>query len=121
MVVHPIDDYISKKLKDLDITLGDFINNRVCMAEILTDGEYDQFNPYGSLTFPVRDIFRYWWTKYADQDAVIDMVLDDLMTEYKDRLLPDQECGQSVDLTDAIDGFTDIQKVAESSVHDSSA
>jgi len=114
MAVHPIDAYISKRLKDLGITLADFINNRVCMAEILTDGEYDQFNPYGNLAFPVRDIFRYWWTKYADQGAVIDMVIEDLATEYKDRMLPETDRGEPLDLTDAIDGFTDIRQVAES-------
>ena len=114
MAVHPIDAYISNRLKALDITLTDFINNRVCMAEILTDGEYDQFNPYGNLAFPLRDIFRYWWAKYADHEAIIDLVIEDLATDYKDRMLPDVEPREPLDTSDAIDGFTDILKAAES-------
>ena len=44
-----------------------------------------------NLAIPLKDLFRYWWNNVVDQEAVIDMMMDDVFTEYKDRLLPRKE------------------------------
>ena len=100
-----VDAYISKRIQDLDLTLPDFINGRMNMPRILTKGEYCQFNPYCNLAVPLKDIFRYSWNNIADHDAMIDTVLCDIETEYKDRMLPRKELQESTDTSGVIQGI----------------
>ena len=102
-----IDAYITKRVKDLDLELYDFINGRVSIYQILTEGEYNQFHPYDNLAVPLKDLFRYWWNNFADQDGFIDDILGDIYTEFKDRLLPPKQEQPQPDHSDAFD------KVAE--------
>ena len=101
-----IDAYISKRISDLDLELGDFITGRADIYRILTEGEFHELQPYSNLAVPVKDLVAYWWNNIADHDGFIDVVLDDILTVYKDRLLPERE-EEYFDVTDAMD------KVAE--------
>lgn len=100
-----VDTYITKRVSDLGLTLHDFIYRGVDMCQVLTEGDYDPYNPYGNLAVPLKDIVRYWWNNFADHDAIIDMALCDLETEYKDRLLPEKEPEKYPDTSDLMDGL----------------
>ena len=102
-----VDAYISNRVHDLDLQLYDFINGRVNIYQILTEGEYDPFNPYDNLSVPLKDLVRYWWNNFADQDGFIDDILDHIYTEFKDRMLPPKMEQPEPDYSDAFD------KVAE--------
>ncbi|MBI4775959.1 MAG: hypothetical protein HY788_17600 [Deltaproteobacteria bacterium] len=100
-----IDAYISKRIRDLELNLYDFTCGRVDMASVLTEGEYRAHDPYRNLGVPLRDLIRYWWNNLVDQDCVIDNVLDDILTEYKDRMLPKEEVREPVDTYNALEGI----------------
>lgn len=103
-----VDVYITKRVQDLDLQLYDFIQGRVNIYQILTEGEYDQFRPLDKLAIPVKDLVRYWWNNFADQEGFLDDVLDHIYTEFKDRMLPAKEPVEEPEFSDAFD------KVAES-------
>lgn len=72
------------------------------LCELLTEGEFDPDNPYKNLAIPAKDLVRYWWKNIADREAVLQGVLEDVLTVYKDRMLPKEE-EESVDVSDAFD------------------
>ena len=100
-----VDAYITKRIADLDLTLHDFIYKNPEMSQILTEGKFNPYNPYGNLAVPLKDLVRYWWNNIADHDAIIDMALCDLTTEYKDRLLPRKEPEKFPDTSNLIEGM----------------
>lgn len=51
----------------------------------------------------MKDIVRYWWNTIADQEAVIEDIFDELLTAYKDRMLPKKSEEEPVDISDAFD------------------
>lgn len=105
---HEVDPYITERVSDLGLTLHDFIYGRLEMSEILTEGKYDPYKPYGNLAIPLKDVVRYWWNNFADHDAIIDMALCDLVTEYKDRFLPEKEPEKSPDTLHLMDELLEV-------------
>ncbi|MBW1731390.1 MAG: hypothetical protein JRJ75_10950 [Deltaproteobacteria bacterium] len=57
------------------------------LCELLTEGEFDAYNPYKNLAIPIKDLVRYWWNNIVDQEAMIEEILEDILTLYKDRML----------------------------------
>ena len=126
-----IDHYISKQIRDrgiglYDIIGGEFIDpdphdktqpsnkrarwnrfeseiyeHRLC--ELLTEGEFDPDLPYNNLAIPLKDLVRYWWDNCVDQEAMLGDILEDLLTIYKDRMLPKEE--EPVEISDAFDNI----------------
>jgi hypothetical protein len=114
-----IDRYITEQIKELDITLYDILgspyvdpepqnhdksyNERIRpnrfssqywdqrLCELLTIGEFNPNRPYEKLAIPLKDLVRYWWDNIADQEAILEDALGDILTVYKDRMLPDGE------------------------------
>lgn len=76
---------------------------------MLPEGRYDQFDLCANLAVPLKDIVRYWWNNIADQYAIIDMVMDDIWTEYKNRSLPHQRNAEAADTPDVIEGILEAQ------------
>ena len=128
-----IEHYITDQIRVRDITLHDFIGGKYidprpedkssfpnerarwnkfsCLSgeyrfcELLTEGDYDPCFPYNNLAIPMKDIVRYWWNTIADQEAVIEDIFDELLTAYKDRMLPKKSEEEPVDISD---GFVDL-------------
>ena len=73
------------------------------LCELLTEDGFDPDYPYENLAVPMKDIVRYWWNRIADQEAVLEVVFDGIMTHYKDRLLPDEPEEEGMDVSDAFD------------------
>jgi hypothetical protein len=114
-----VDRYITKQIKELDITLYDIIGgpyvdpepknhykpyaerirpNRFSsqywdlrLCELLTLGEFNPDRPYEKLAIPLKDLVRYWWDNIADQEAILEDALGDILIVYKDRMLPEGE------------------------------
>ena len=76
-------------------------DHRLC--EILTPGEFNPDKPYENLAIPVKDLIRYWWNNIADQEDIIAEALEDILTVYKDRMLPEKEEEEIVDFKDAFE------------------
>ena len=126
-----IDRYIRDQIKARDITLYDFIGGKYIdpnpedkssfpnerarwnrfkseaydlrLCELLTEGDFDPSFPYNNLAIPMKDLVRYWWNTIADQEAVIEDICDELLTAYKDRMLPKEPEEEPVDISDAFD------------------
>ena len=126
-----IDRYITEQIKKRGITVYDILggpsidpepdnwakpyNERVrCnrfksrywdhrLCELLTEGEFDPDNPYKNLAIHPKDLVRHWWNNYADQEALIEDIFEDLLTVYKDRMLPEEKEDESLDFSDAFD------------------
>ena len=126
-----IDRYITNQIRFRDITLNDLIGGkyidpspedkssspnerarwnrfqsetsdyRIC--ELLTEGDFDPELPYNNLSISTKDLVRYWWNTIADQEAFLGYVFEDILTEYKDRLLPKKPEEEPVDISDAFD------------------
>jgi hypothetical protein len=99
-----VDAYISRRLREKGIEWGHFISGRVYIDQILTEGEYDQFNPYSNLAVSIPDLVRYWWNRHTDRYGFINDVLEDLWIDFKDRAAPRQEPVEpEPDYSDAFD------------------
>jgi len=131
-----IDRYITQQIRKRDITLHDIIGGKYIdpepgntkqhykhrarwnrfsssrwdfrFCELLTEGEFDPDLPYNNLAIPVKDIVRYWWNNIAYQEAIIEDIFEDILTCYKDRMLPEVQEEKPMDLKDA---FDELQKV----------
>ena len=73
-------------------------DHRLC--ELLTEGDFNPQKPYENISIPVKDLIRYWWNNMADQESIIADAFDDILTEYKDRLLPAKEEEERMDYSD---------------------
>ena len=128
-----VDAYISNCLKEKDICLQDMIGlkyidpepekkrqhwkerarwNRfksttgeMRLCELLTEGEFDPERPYENLGVAVKDVVHYWWNSIADQEYVLGMVFEEVFTEYKDRMLPEEPEQPLPDYADSLDGL----------------
>jgi hypothetical protein len=128
-----VDAYITKRLKERDICLQDMIGPKYIdpdpenkrqhwkerarwnrfksttgemrLCELLTEGKFHSEKPYDNLTIAPRDIIRYWWKNIADQEYVLGMVFEEVFTEYKDRMLPEEQEEELLDHTEALDGL----------------
>jgi hypothetical protein len=128
-----VDAYISNCLKEKDICLQDMIGPKYIdpepenkrqhwkerarwnrfksttgemrLCELLTEGEFDPERPYENLGIAPRDIIRYWWNSIADQEYVLGMVFEEVFTEYKDRMLPEEPEQPLPDYVDSLDGL----------------
>ena len=126
-----IDDYITSQIEKRGITLYDIIGgpsidpdpknmikpfgervrqNRFIassfeyrLCELLTEDGFDPDYPYENLAIPMKDIIRYWWKNIADQEALVEVIFDGIMTHYKDRLLPEEPEEEPEDMSDAFD------------------
>ncbi|MFX0117718.1 MAG: hypothetical protein ACFFB3_24450 [Candidatus Hodarchaeota archaeon] len=99
-----IDAYIEGHIKVLGLELADFTTGRVDMYRIVTEGEYNDLQPFDNLSIPIKDLVRYWWNNIADQEAF----LDDILTEYKDRFLARKEPEENYpDFSDAFDNVAE--------------
>ena len=66
-------------------------------------GRFDPDRSYENLKIPLKYIVQYWWNNIADQEAVLQDVLEDVLTVYKDRMLPDRPEEVPFDTSDALD------------------
>jgi hypothetical protein len=126
-----IDNYITSQTEKRDVTLYDIIGgpcvdpdpgnmikpfservrqNRFTtsafeyrLCELLTEDEFDSDYPYENLAIPIKDIVRYWWNRIADQEAVLEGILEDIMVHYKDGLLPEEPEHETFEIPDAFD------------------
>ena len=74
-------------------------------CELLTDRDFDPYFPCNNLAIPIKDLVRYWWDNLVDQESVIADIFEDLLTLYKDRMLPEEPEEVPADISDA---FEDI-------------
>jgi hypothetical protein len=75
------------------------------LCELLTKGEFNPREPYKNLAIPIKDLVRYWWNNLADQEEFIAEAFEDILTVYKDRLLPEEKEEERVDFSEM---FEDI-------------
>lgn len=81
---------------------GEYPDYRLC--ELLTERDFNPDNPYENLTISVNDLVRYWWNNLADQEAIIADAFEDILAEYKDRMLLEKEGEEGrMDINDALD------------------
>lgn len=78
-----------------------YCDHRLC--ELLTEGDFNPQKPYENISIPVKDLIRYWWNNMADQESIIADAFEDILTEYKDRMLPEKEEEKSIDFSDTFD------------------
>jgi hypothetical protein len=128
---YEIDDYITGKIEERDITLYDILGERYIdpnpedktrpsnkrarwnrfssltfehrLCELLTESEFDPDLPYNNLAIPMKGLVRYWWNNIADQEGVIELVFDGILTYHKDRMLPEEPEEEPADIFDAFD------------------
>jgi hypothetical protein len=128
-----VDAYITKRLKERDVCLQDMIGPKYIdpeplnkkqhwkerarwnrfksitgemrLCELLTEGEFDPDRPYSNLSLAPKDIIRYWWNNIADQEYVLGMEFEEVFTEYKDRMLPEEPEEDLLDHAEALDGL----------------
>ena len=126
-----IDHYITDQIRARDITLHDFIGGKYIdprpegkssfpnerarwnrfqsetyeyrLCELLTEGDFDSDLPYNNLSIPMKDLVRYWWNTIADQEEFLGYVFEDILTEHKDRMLPEKPEEEPADISDAFD------------------
>ena len=128
-----VDAYITNCLKEKDICLQDMIGPKYIdpepenkrqhlkerarwnrfksitgemrLCEFLTEGQFDSEKPYDNLIIAPKDIIRYWWNNIADQEYVLGMVFEEVFTEDKDRMLPEEPEEDQPDHTEALEGL----------------
>ena len=61
------------------------------LIELLSDGEYDPNADYHQIRIPVRDLIHFWWNRCIDKEEMLDMILEDIFTYFKDTMLPKKE------------------------------
>jgi hypothetical protein len=129
-----IDRYITDQIRKRDITLYDIIGGKYIdptpekkgqnpnerarwnrfsslywdlrLCELLTEGEFNPDLPYNNLSVPLKDLVRYWWNNCVDQEAMLGDILEDILTLYKDRMLPKKE--EPVEISDAFHSVVEV-------------
>lgn len=76
-------------------------------CELLTEGDFDEYNPYRGLAIPVKDLVRYWWDNIVDHDLVLGEIFGDIMDFYKDKMLPEEQ-EEELDLSDSFDELLEM-------------
>ena len=126
-----VDTYITRRLEEKDVCLQDmigpkyidpdpenkiqhwnerarwnrfsYVTGELRMCELLTEGKFNSNRPYDNLGVASKDIIRYWWNNIVDREAILDVVFDEIFTEYKDRMLPDEPEEELPDHSEAFD------------------
>lgn len=78
------------------------------LCELLTEGEFDPHHPYKSLAISPKNLVRYWWNNCVDQEAFLEDIMEDILTLYKDRMLPKEKYEKETDISDACDGLLEV-------------
>jgi hypothetical protein len=106
-----IDKYISSRIRKNGIGLPELLSPEISpswslkLCEILTEGDFDPYDPYRKLTIPLKDIVRYWWDNCIEPELFLGEIFEDIMTIYKDRMLPPEKAEPRTDLSGAIYGI----------------
>ena len=78
------------------------------LCELLTEGEFSEFDPYSKLAIPIKDLVRYWWDNIACQDCLLEEIFDDILIHFKDKINPKQP-EEAIDISNALDYLNEEQ------------
>jgi len=86
------------------------------MKDLLCVGKYNPYECYPLLKIPLQDLFRFWWNRCIEKEALIDEILEDIYGYFTDQMRSPEKEKESMDL--AVDfnqmslSTTDLKQVA---------
>jgi hypothetical protein len=84
------------------------------MMELIADKDCSYLNDLPPLKIPLQDLFRFWWNRCIDKTLVVEMLLEDIFTYFREELRPPAEEPQQLDM--AVDfeklSYTETEKKA---------
>ena len=69
------------------------------MKELLCAGEYNPYHWYPILKISLQDLFRFWWNRCVEKEAVVDEILEDIFTYFTEKMRPPEKKKKQMDLT----------------------
>jgi len=61
------------------------------LIELIGVGEYDQHAEHYVMRVSIQDLMRFWWNNCISREDMVDDILEDIYTHFKDMLLPEEE------------------------------
>ena len=68
------------------------------MKELLCEGEYNPYDYSPPLKIPLQDLFRFWWNRCIEKEAVVDEILEDIFDYFTDQMRPPEKEKEQMDL-----------------------
>ena len=86
------------------------------MKDLLCVGEYSPYEDYPPLKISLQDLFRFWWNRCVEKEAVVDEILEDIFGYFTEQMRPPEKEKESMDLTVDIGqlplSLTDLEQAA---------
>lgn len=69
------------------------------MEELLCIGEYNAYKSFQPLKVPIQDLFRFWWNRCIVRELLVEEILGEIFTYFKEQMRPPGKEEEHLDIT----------------------
>ncbi len=69
------------------------------MKDLLCVGEYNPYEDYPPLKIPLQDLFRFWWNRCIEKEALVDEILEDIFGYFTDLMRSPEKKKKLMDMS----------------------